>query len=804
MMYLSVHSIMKAGVFVDTSGSTGGVRAYHAYVAKMLSGLKEANANMRVFCWNSGCHESTLEEVLANSSGPMKAEGGTSVLSIWQHILQCALHFDTLILVTDGEIDMRDVRMAEAEISRHGRRWRRTEAHLVNPERSTADTSVIAPFIRDVPFEVFDAGGAVASSTLTSVEVIAMLDAIQNDDDMQARLPDLKARIAADTISGAPPMALRQAILRARTRLIMDRSARLMAAAADASDAPDASARTVADAVQHVTALAREFYGDRVEDPSKKDPTQELLDLCDSAGSFSLDRLKLARDARIFKTTPVAPPVADIPAEEYDSSSDAYVDPITMDVDMPVGLFTEGQGVLAAESDAVRAEIARNPLKLVCYPRVVDALRARVLRPYGLQTLRGMREHGMGTHPETRAPMMREVLCFGSDAAHEASSKACLARLMYGGTRLTGSYAVWMTVMWWVMRGLPYVTEAMGPQMDDHMTRLIRDTPERHRVFMGLSGLGDRPTQRVTLGEALLYAAVSTELWAHEHTQRDVMRDLHGAFPLIRDAMELAGTGEVAARVAERVRTLHTAARLLHRVKHEGTAAVTHELAARFAATLTLDGRTYILDAPANADADADAALHWTLLRDCVRPEFKFGALPLPPSPITLRDPVEDLRLGRNYSAEENSAKELGPSSVCPKTLRPYVFVGEWRPNQSREQWDDMSERVWGPLSEQVSIYKWLHVFYQRNKRFPDADSDTDLARFLDLLSSKYKHKGCLPVYIRHSVVSALQLIREALELRRARDPDSCDPAAIYADSVAGTTRTTREAMDREWARGVW
>lgn len=218
-------------------------------------------------------------------------------------------------------------------------------------------------------------------------------------------------------------------------------------------------------------------------------------------------------------------------------------------------------------------------------------------------------------------------------------------------------------------------------------------------MFLGLSGTGDRPTAKATLAAALLHALVSTELWAEANTERDLMRDLFGAFPAMRAALELAGLGAEAEAYAPRVRALAAAAELLWRVKRDGRDEAWAAVCGEVVRTLRVGGTAFLLDAPlASAAAAAvqqegtgvgagGTALRYTLLKhNTVHAGLRLGAVALPlelgVAPGSLLEPLADMAIGSNYCAAENEDDpELKPPAVavCPRTLRPYTQVGCWR-----------------------------------------------------------------------------------------------------------------------------
>lgn len=221
-----------------------------------------------------------------------------------------------------------------------------------------------------------------------------------------------------------------------RGRIVMD------SARASAAGGRDLELLTV----EGVCAVAKSFYeqGGCETALSKADA---LLKLCDEAGGFSVERLRAQRELRIFKDAPDQD-IEEVAAAEEET---AYVDPVMMDQDTPLVLFAAyGEGeedvsplsAILPKTDPMRLEIERCPLLLLCHPRLDARLSARIQPPHGLRMIQEMRRHealqgreegmgGGGRSPETRRPLMKEVLCFGEDSTHVAANKACIARLVF-------------------------------------------------------------------------------------------------------------------------------------------------------------------------------------------------------------------------------------------------------------------------------------------------------------------------------------------------------------------------------------
>jgi hypothetical protein len=467
-------------VFVDTSGSTAGCARYQRRVAEVLARCRAAEAaggpRVRVFTWADECRDARLEDVLRNAGagGGMRGEGGTSVAGVTSFIERRELAMDTLVLVTDGEIPRLDALRAARDVRPT---WGRTEAHLVTA--GPPDASVVAAFVTGVPYELHGPDGAlVARTSLDAARCAALVAGIGGEAQLADAHDELHAFLAALTLGRDAPLELREAVLAMRAR-VLRAAAATAAAAADADADADAYEREGVPAVlARVERLAAEFYAGGASDLARR--LDRLVTLCTCAGDFSLDRLCAARAERLG--APVAPPVE--AAEVPDVAECEWDDSILMDtthcVLLPIAAEeaddelddepdaeresntresnTRGGGLLGS-LPARRAEaLVRCPLLALAEPAFVAALRARLLAPLSREVVALLAPGS--PHPFSRRRMAREFVVFGAGPLHERCNRACLARLLGGGARLSGSFAQWMLVLWRVAADVEFVARA--------------------------------------------------------------------------------------------------------------------------------------------------------------------------------------------------------------------------------------------------------------------------------------------------------------------------------------------------------
>jgi hypothetical protein len=103
----------------------------------------------------------------ANARGSCDGEGGTDPTCILRTMDAIQLQPDKLVMITDESL-VRTVR----ERAQEAKRWNSTEAHII---ATRPDTTVIAPFIADVSFEVYGPDNTLVSRCTSDTSAIVRL-----------------------------------------------------------------------------------------------------------------------------------------------------------------------------------------------------------------------------------------------------------------------------------------------------------------------------------------------------------------------------------------------------------------------------------------------------------------------------------------------------------------------------------------------------------------------------------------------------------------------------------------------------
>ena len=794
----------------------------------------------------------------------MQAEGGTDIDCVYSVMTHDNLLMDRLVLITDGQVDEDSVRRVIEAMRAPGsiQRWFKTEAHIIT---SSPDTSVIAPFIKDVPFSVYDKKGqVVAASKMPRTELMDRIASIMTGDQLASSFDELHARLAADTIVSEVSIEVREEILALKNRIALESS----------KSKPDEPVDLLTE--DGLLKVATEFYRNKAE--KAVDPVQlvtALLKLCDTAGNFSISRLRAQKEMRIFQEVDEA----DLEAVK-DEAVESFIDNVMMDVDTPLSLFSAAADPILPHGE-LRQTLIRCPLLLLGQTELVEKLLARIQPPHGLGMLRAMRRHasesGLGPvrSPETREPLMDEVLVFGSnvgETTHVAANKALISKLIFGTNKMAGPYSLWMLVLWHLLKKKTFVVEAMGQVMDSHMKSLLLHTPNRFRVFLGLSPLGDRPTMRVPVVSSLLYGVASTRFWSsQELTARDVMRDLFGAFEAMADALELCGLGaeggrSVRERYGQRVLGIAAAAKSLRQTKRAGDKAMDW-LCSKFVGSIVVPAvrekvpgqagaggraaraarggvggrgrsgrggrggrgggrggrgghvsgkilrpKSLILLDVEEREATEEECIQFTLMKErVVNRNQKLSGVPLtsmglpPPTmglpPPTTLNPLKVLNVGHNYPSLLNALTEDQVAAVKVSARTLRPFLE----TSGGKKWQEAAEETWlCKSSELPSMHKACVDHFLARGKFPATQAEQGDLLLKLAVKMKAKGKACLPASAHALLKQTLVEVNEAMEERRVKFGEAAmEPGAIRYDLKRGISREGRRVMEEEERMGT-
>ena len=719
--------------------------------------------------WNTRCDEVDFGYVLNNTYG----SGGTEpvcILNSVETLLKQSCILDVLVLITDGQIDAMDVDTVKHKIQEKWCSelpWSEAETHILLPRGREPDTSVVAPFINGVPYKIYTSyctsdpysGPPAASCTLGMQACVETIRKVCTAAHLDAVYDEIASCLAAATITQSADEATREALLQMKNRVL----------------ATEARATTPGEEVvlplATIERMACDFYNSNGNKPAQRIDT--LVTMCTKASGFSLSRLTQLRNQRLSHFAP-AVEISDVPDVEDCKWDDEILMDQTSCILIPIKAASAGILRRPGIDKDVLEAIQRNPLLLMRSSELVDQIVAAFLPPLSREVLSVLLKTHM-PHPSTRDDMLGAAICLGDSSAHVRANKACLAQLLYGSDRFIGSYGLWMTLVWYLMRDREYLLSRQDSDRfaSEHLLR-----SKTVLVPMGLTCDGSRPVHRVSLGTAFLYCVHSCKLFAA--SKYDAMLDLFDVYPVLKDALSVIGIATD--EYDDRVDTLRRCARILWNKRRLPADEFLDGYLSAVAESVSVAGQTVCLDrkrsdylmSSATSPAVKDLALCLTVdshkkLSDQAIP-WNFDAVAV----------VENAGLFGKFSTEENQLTDV--CDICPRTLRPWSQV-DGRP------WEEIATAL---STDKISTHQTVLRYVELENRLPDPDNDTDVSQVLLLLKKRYG-----PILPATVVAVTRMIMRQVCDAVSQRPLEDRTIGRIVSDIRAGYSRSARREMER-------
>jgi hypothetical protein len=837
--------------------------------------------------WNTRCGDAVDRSTALRYIACGKNDGCTNPQDCIAKINP--LLIDRVALVTDGDINQREVALCESKLAALHEKFRKMpemHCYIIQTGSTAPDASVVAPFIRYGAYKVdvigLDSPLDTPLSTIAGDSALAVdLSAYTTPEAFITDSDELYATVVAQNM-GRGNARLRVALLEAQARWMAMYAKRAssrtpvtlsaliatnlrVATPSDAVDRPSGLSDAVdrpsglsdavdpAVAVAALTEMADRFFAEAGGGPAQLNAIiNRFLLVCDSVGIYSTALLNTGRGVRArVEDAPDMAALADTVERviiEDGADDAAYVCPITLDHDTPVLWLAaiDGDGALSSSlrpallSTVDKADVERAttcPLHALDSAVLVERIAASLQPSTGLaaaaRVLDADEDDGGNRNPMTRRDT-GTIISLGITEADIKAGNAAIHRWVSDG-KVLGSPHLWMVVLWRVITQHPtarYIRDDV-PLMRAIEANVVARLQRDSTTYMALSGLPNAPLVKTSLSIAFAYVLASTFIY-WKKPSRDAARALVGA-PLdtiIAATEQLLGWN---ANAAGCIRERHGALLVVHWALRTAQNDPGHQRRDRLRriaraingqASTILGGGGGHTDRPSGLSGEADRPtpaqaivlldgratrgeydaacellpesiryagvgtdIIGELLTTVVDENKAFSAHIIPlPSSVARRNPSAYVE---NYNAQENTEYPARPPvPVCPQTLRPYVAP-------DGVPWETHAERRNGPLSGQLSLYRYYERFLLDHDHLP---SDAD--EFIAYLAEKQAHrkhaaKDTLPRQIRADIAGVFSAYEAAFEARRAAGlTNTAD--IVRAVLAASLPRDSRLALERE------
>lgn len=789
-------------IAIDCSGSTGNVSRYWNKVKQIIDSNKEVDKGKktRYLLWDNVCKEVKYDEV-ARLCHSMRGGGGTASSCLAKKL---PAQTDKLILVTDGQVSKGEITMTESAMA--NKQVTEVDVYFINTG-GEINLSTCLPFTRSAQYqlEVIEANGQAEKFQGSTTSFFTDIKAYENLDYFFANVDKLGQMVGMKTLGGTEKASsqIRDGLLDLKTRLLAAQAAKTNTAGVKTTadklletlSAADSSVTDTAAACR----LARDFLAPEVMSEAKK-IERIIMDMCNlcQTKDLSFSQIKSGRYSRAAETMQVT--VADVAStnvkpEELAISNDKFTCPISLDQDAACILVRQGRPVLADEDKAVVDMMIDCPLFLLNNSRLVDKLKARLDSVLGQQSLQFLQAlqirqsrqqsipeltsssadvsgnyDGSFVSPTTRQPLVAAVVTglpktvIDGDAGDNKQqvaanttntaylstlSKAnnwCLANLFFGD-KLVGQPELWLAVVYFVAKQLPYLEEAM-PAME----ALLCHCCSSKRTTVALTGLPEFPMIKVPVKLAIWYCLNGPCIWPDNDVQNR-LRALHSISAYLMQLCDI-NCLPYDKQLLTDMSTIYSAFAYMMRQSHEpaafkllkdqiwaqtqnhiliadsavasaavvGSAAAAAESVDNSKYTLImLDGGVELVDKRGQTRAQLPKPLRSLTLSQLyallnkVDANKKISDITLPATDLlaaNCRLAVPPVTSNYGYA---DSGREC-QTQICPLTMRPWLHD-----RKTGAEWRVAAEAYWGaPAEKQLSAFRYFIDYIVDYKKFPN------------------------------------------------------------------------------------
>ncbi len=421
-----------------------------------------------------------------------------------------------------------------------------------------------------------------------------------------------------------------------------------------------------------------------------------MITRCDGFGQFQfssqsnrLERADNIDDLELLTTPPVTETISNFEC------------PIYLDKDTPVLLVKKGEGVLQGLPKKYQDAIIDNPLLLLNNPKLVQLIIDRIDNVVGIEAAKVLIESC------APSPYYRQSLsCFISpviDKSHNKSLKYALANIFFNDNstnKLVGVPELWLSVVYFAIENITYLqNQGFITILKNTLLNKFRNT----LVPMSLSGLFSiKPTVKCSLDVAIWYCACSSPLIFKNGVENRLQNMITAHHLRLLDMFNYPYEKEW---IVNRINIYKIFSQMMRMCIKDKYLFEKTLYSRTFQQSIKLTDNTIILiDGPLieNKEIENKEIDDWDkvsketlyFLGSLVDTQKTFSSITIPNEIpyISLPDPLI------MYNPPAN-----GRIKICSKTCRPYTYD-----TVTKEHWKICSERLYGPLSKQLSCYNYF------------------------------------------------------------------------------------------------
>lgn len=483
-------SFVKQIVFaLDCSGSTGNVGSYWNYVKLILD--ENQSKITKYILWDDNVKVVSLSEIKRWIES-RKGRGGTEPQNIISHLNDG----DDLILITDGQINARDVQSVNESML--SKKLNSCDAHIIaiNP-----DVSVVCPFTRGIKSTVKTYGDRVltlTSLTKTDLWIVNQFDSLTLDEFISKY--ETIRQVLLNKMIGVTKLdkELHDSLVAMKARLYRE----FIKTISNSFDihTPLSEGR-YEDAKNVSKTMIQEYYGNNpIKEFSSKFDT--LIGIVSGKTDFSVNQFNAIK-TNTFSTAQTVD--QEDPEVLLDSDVKKMECPIMMEDDAPVIPILLGLPVLYGEDKKVIDQIMKNPLSILSFSGIVDKIKIRLSQSIGLFSYCQIYKTTK-IHPMSRQDMSG-CIPLGSNKEYVNEASNAIMHLFTGG-KILGNIDLYYAVLYFIIRDIPYLENVR-----DHIREQMMYRMNNHLTSASLSGIADYVGTKILFKEAIWFVLTSGSLY---------------------------------------------------------------------------------------------------------------------------------------------------------------------------------------------------------------------------------------------------------------------------------------------------
>lgn len=626
---------------------------------------------------------------------------------------------DKLLLITDGQIDQGEVERCEQRL--RDKKLENVQVEFVGDKRQM-NLSVAASFGKhtekytlSVNSELLTSGktvdlslyfGRSAGSTEGSVDVVQKFF-----EDAEQILKDVTMATLAQ-----PNMALRNQLLDLQKHLL-----HTLAKSGKKEDSVWEALRDtiIMDDVEARKQLKVLIEGNGVSDAKRvENIIREMVKQSEGKNGFSFQLLepgRLTRSQALQHTTPV-----DI--DESVEIKGTFSCPVYYEDDACCLFIKRGEPIFSGMEKNQLEYYLNMPFALAHNTELIEKLKARLDHPLGLQASRTIFESSP-LSPFTRAPVSSALILSTEKEAVKATNFA-LADLFFG-EKLSGLPEFWLYNVYKAVLSLSYL-EPIAEQFKSYWVERCKQKQTR----ITLSGLPIEPMNNVPVDIAVWYCVNSPLIYPNSKVDVNRLRSFGLNSHSLLDMLDILGYKYDKPWSLYYIAKCHMFTKIMNMEK-EKKDSFRDQLRAQSQNHIIISDRIVFLDGSVICQ-QVDLNFSTLALEDYVE-LYSLIDTTKAPSDIHIPylravNPIKPFATNVwNYGYDRNVEIPCARVAICPETMRPYTYVkyvdlSEDEVSVEKKHWKELSEKMYGPLSGQISLRNYYIKFVSDFRKYPTRD----------------------------------------------------------------------------------